>query len=297
MSDVLLADDPLYEELYDVRREAEAMGNFIERDVTAEIATLRAQAPVHQGKLRELLDLLGHDRHANGIGRQHYTVLSYEACEAAFRNPGVFSNTIQMDPRIGEKGTGLLEIDPPRHRAYRRTVQPKFQMNEATSWWRTRTIDSIVEQLIERLARHDRAELNIDYCARIPVYTITTAIGLHGDEALRFRHAYLNSTSSSRNIPMAQRIANFPPGRNPAARPGRRTAPPAAGRSHQLPARHHAQPARHPAPPADRRRNHHSRQAHHGGRRWHLVAPDRHHPVRAADPSRAVGRRSRPTAA
>ena len=49
-SDVLTADDPLYEELYDVRREAEAMGNFIERDVTAEIAALRAQAPVHKGK-------------------------------------------------------------------------------------------------------------------------------------------------------------------------------------------------------------------------------------------------------
>ena len=57
MTDVLLADDPLYNELYDVRREAEAMGNFIERDVTPEIAALRAQAPVHKGKLRELLGL------------------------------------------------------------------------------------------------------------------------------------------------------------------------------------------------------------------------------------------------
>ncbi len=145
MTDVLLADDPLYRELYDVRREAEAMGNFIERDVTPEIAALRAQAPVHKGKLRELLDLPHHDRHVNGIGRQHYTVLSYEACEAAFRNPAVFSNKIQMDPQIGEKGTGLLEIDPPRHRAYRRTVQPKFQMNEAMGWWREKTIDGIVE--------------------------------------------------------------------------------------------------------------------------------------------------------
>ncbi|MDE2302199.1 MAG: cytochrome P450 [Sphingomonadales bacterium] len=207
-SDVLTADDPLYEELYDVRREAEAMGNFIERDVTAEIAALRAQAPVHKGKLRELLGLPGHERHANGAGRQHYTVLTYDACEAAFRNPAVFSNTIQMDPKAGP-GTGLLEIDPPRHRAYRRAIQPKFQMNEALGWWRKRTIDGIVERLIERLARRPGAELNLDFCARIPVYTITTAIGLHGDEALRFRHAYLNSTSSSRNIPTEQRIENF----------------------------------------------------------------------------------------
>ena len=58
------------------------------------------------------------------------------------------------------------------------------------------------------MAQGDRAELNLDFCARIPVYTITTGIGLDGDEALRFRHAYLNSTSSSRNVTMEDRIRN-----------------------------------------------------------------------------------------
>lgn len=208
--DVLTADDPLYEELYDVRREAEAMGNLVERDVTPDIHALRAQAPVHKGRLRELLGLpVSYERHQYAIGRQHYTVLSYEACEAAFRNPAVFSNKVQMDPVVGEKGTSLLELDPPRHRAYRRTVQPKFQMNEALTWWRNRTIDAIIERLIERLSAGERADLNLDYCARIPVYTITTALGLRGDEALRFRHAYLNSTSASRNIPIEDRRRNF----------------------------------------------------------------------------------------
>ncbi|MCB2079037.1 MAG: cytochrome P450 [Novosphingobium sp.] len=208
--DVLTADDPLYDELYDVRREAESMGNFIERDVTPEIHALRAEAPVHKGKLREILGLpMSYERHQMAVGRQHWTVLSYEACEAAFRNPGVFSNKVQMDPKVGEKGTGLLELDPPRHRAYRRTVQPKFQMNEALTWWREKTIDGIIERLIDRMAKNERAELNIEYCARIPVYTITTALGLHGDEALRFRHAYLNSTSASRKVTMEERMKNF----------------------------------------------------------------------------------------
>jgi len=207
--DVLTSDDPLYEELYDVRREAESMGNFLDRDVTQEIHALRAQAPVHKGKLRELLGLpLSYERHQNAIGRQHYTALTWEACESAFRNPGVFSNKVQMDPKVGEKGTALLELDPPRHRAYRRTVQPKFQLAEALGWWREKTIDGIIERLIERLSQKDRAELNLEYCARIPVYTITTALGLSGDEALRFRHAYLNSTSASRNVTMEDRIRN-----------------------------------------------------------------------------------------
>jgi hypothetical protein len=60
MSEVLLADDPLYSELYDVRKEAETIGNLIEHDVMPELHVLRAQAPVHVGRQRELLGLPHH---------------------------------------------------------------------------------------------------------------------------------------------------------------------------------------------------------------------------------------------
>jgi cytochrome P450 len=214
--DVLTADDPLYEELYDVRREAEAVGNAIDVGaVMPEVHRLRARAPVHKGKLREILGLPAHDRHVFAIGRPHWTILSYDACEAAFRDPRTFSNSVQGHPNpAGENTMGILEMDPPMHRAYRRTIQPKFLMPEALGWWREKTIDGIVERLIGRMANTqsrgggDRADLNLDFCARIPVYTITTAIGLDGDEALRFRHAYLNSTSSSRTVTTEQRIEN-----------------------------------------------------------------------------------------
>ena len=206
MSDVLLAEDPLYEELYDVRREAEAVGNLIERDVMPDIHALRAKAPVHKGKLRDLLGLPHHDRHIYAAGRQHYTVLGYEACEAAFRDPKTFSSLVSHHPNPASEMTmGLLEMDGPMHRAYRRTIQPKFLMPEAMDWWRKRTIDSIVERLIARMAEKDRADLNIDFCARVPVYTITTAIGLDGDEALRFRNAYLRS-GAARGVSMEERI-------------------------------------------------------------------------------------------
>jgi cytochrome P450 len=214
-TDVLTADDPLYEELYDVRKEAESVGNSVEvAAIMPAVHAMRAQGPVIKGRLRELLGLPLHERHARAAGRPHWTVLSYEACEAAFRDPAVFSNSVQgHDNPAGEKAMGILEMDPPMHRAYRRTIQPKFNMPEALGWWREHTIDTIIERLISRMAKGakngvGRADLNLDYCARIPVYTITTAIGLDGDEALRFRHAYLNSTSSSRSVTMEQRIAN-----------------------------------------------------------------------------------------
>jgi cytochrome P450 len=208
--DVLTADDPLYDELYDVTNEAMAIGNWVDvNSIMPQLHKFRAAAPVHKGRVRELLGLPHHDRHIRAAGRQHFTALTYEACEAAFRDPQTFSNSVQGHAsELDQYSMGILEMDPPVHRAYRRTIQPKFLMPEAMGWWRKRTIDNIVHRLIERLAKGERADLNIDFCARIPVYTITTAIGLDGDEALRFRHAYMNSTSSSRNVTMADRIAN-----------------------------------------------------------------------------------------
>ncbi len=210
VQDVLTADDPLYDELNDVTNEALAMGNWVDLNgVMPRLHGLRAKAPVHKGRVRELLGLPHHDRHIRAAGRQHHTALTYQACEDAFRDPKTFSNSVQGHAsELDQYAMGILEMDPPVHRAYRRTIQPRFLMPEAMNWWRKRTIDSIVERLIARMAASDRADLNIDFCARVPVYTITTAIGLDGDEALSFRQAYLNSTSASRKVTMEQRIAN-----------------------------------------------------------------------------------------
>jgi len=210
VQDVLTADDPLYDELYDVTNEAMAIGNWVDVNaIMPQLHKFRAQAPVHKGRVRELLGLPHHDRHIRAAGRQHFTALTYEACEAAFRDPQTFSNSVQgHTSELDKYSMGILEMDPPVHRAYRRTIQPKFLMPEAMGWWRGRTIDNIIHRLIERLAKGERADLNIDFCARIPVYTITTAIGLDGDDALRFRHAYMNSTSSSRNVTKEDRIRN-----------------------------------------------------------------------------------------
>ena len=206
--DVLTTDDPLYDELYDVTNEAMSIGNWVDvGEIMPRLHALRAQAPVHKGRVRELLGLPLHDRHVRAVGRQHFTALTYEACEAGFRDPQTFSNSVQGHTTDQDKySMGILEMDPPMHRAYRRTIQPKFLMPEAMGWWRSRTIDGIVQRLIERMAQGERADLNLDFCARIPVYTITTGIGLDGDEALRFRHAYLHSTSQSRDTTMEDRI-------------------------------------------------------------------------------------------
>ena len=208
MLDVLVADDPLYEELYDVRREAQQMGNLIERDMNPAMNELRDRAPVQVGFLRELLGLPPHHRHVMAVGRQGYTCFTFQACNAAFRDSERFSTRICHHPSAtGEQRLGILEMDEPQHAAYRSTIQPMFVKPRTLTWWRERWINDIVAALVEKLKAHDRAELNLQLCARVPVHTITRAIGMEGDDALVFRVALLRSGAVGRLPPEELRAA------------------------------------------------------------------------------------------
>jgi cytochrome P450 len=199
MTDVLIADDPLYEELYDIRREAMEIGNLIEEDVNPQLNQLRGTAPVQKGYLRELLNLphLGH-RMAMAQGRDGYTCFSFDACEQAFRDGESFSTTILSSPsETGERRLAFLEMDDPEHRSHRAAMQPMFIRPRTLGWWRHRWIDEIVAALVEALRPRERAELNIQFCARLPVHTITRAVGMDGDDSLDFRSALLKTTAHS----------------------------------------------------------------------------------------------------
>lgn len=209
MADLLTRDDPLYEELYDVRREALHAGNLVEEDMNPRLGALRDAGAVQQGYLRELLGLPAHKRHAVAAGRPGYTVLSFAACEAAFRDSGRFSSGIVHHPNPDdEQLMGILEMDGLQHLAYRKTLQPMFIKPRTLTWWRQRWINEIVEMLIDRLKRQDRAELNQEYCARVPVHTVTRAIGLEGEDALVFRNALMKSSPAPGNDPAAQKTAS-----------------------------------------------------------------------------------------
>jgi len=206
MTEVLTAHDPLYEELYDVRREAEEAGNLVEGDMNQRMNALRDIAPVQQGFLRELLGITEFQRHPAARGRQGYTCFTYQVCDQAFRDFTNFSNKImQMEPTPEGRPPrlGILEMDEPIHRAYRRTIQPKFSRPVAFKWWTEKWVQEIVDALMHALKKETRAELNLQLCARIPVHTITKAVGLEGNDALVFRNALVRSSASG-SIPMEE---------------------------------------------------------------------------------------------
>jgi len=199
MNNVLIADDSYYEELYDVRREAEHAGNFVEGDMNPAMNALRERAPVQKGFLRELLKLPHHQRHVFAIGRQGYTAFTWDACNTAFRDHERFSSRVMHTPsETGEQRLGILEMDEPQHRTFRATIQPMFLRPKTLTWWRDRFITEIVDTLIARIGQSDRAELNLQLCARVPVHTITRAIGMEGDDAIVFRQNLVRSSAHGR---------------------------------------------------------------------------------------------------
>ncbi len=204
---VLLADDALYDELYDVKHEAEASGNYIDIDPYPLMNALRDKAPFQKGLLRELMGLPPYQRSYGLRGLPGYTALGFEVCEAAFRNTQEFSNSSYSRPGQQEKSLGILEMDNPEHHAYRKAVQSLFLKSKALTWWREHWITEITEDLVGNLAGSDRSELNMQLCARLPVHTITRAVGLAGNDALVFRAALVRSMGN-RAGPQAQ-LANL----------------------------------------------------------------------------------------
>jgi cytochrome P450 len=191
-------DDDLYEALYDVRREAEEIGNYIDHDPYPTMNALRERAPVQNGFMRELMELPPFHRHKGSLDRKGYTCFSFDACEKAFRDNVNLSNNVYHFDGSPPKTMGILEMDNPEHHAFRRAVQSLFIRPKAQKWWREHFIDRLVDDLVVDLEGRDSAELNLQLCARVPVHTITRAVGLNGDDALLFRNA-LVGTSANRH--------------------------------------------------------------------------------------------------
>ncbi|MEU1981001.1 cytochrome P450 [Nocardia sp. NPDC019395] len=154
---------------------------------------LRAEAEVHPGVVHELT---GYSRPAMFAGlpepdRPHYSAFSFAACDTAYRNPDIFaSSPVPVDPNEGflQPLNSMLAMGGFQHRRYRSLVQPSFMPANA-QWWIRNWIDDVVHHLIDGFAGEGRAELNVDFCAAIPVLTITGSFGVPVSQALEIRAA------------------------------------------------------------------------------------------------------------
>jgi cytochrome P450 len=154
---------------------------------------LREEAPVHPGVVHELT---GFDQPAMFHGLPfpdlpHFSAFSYAACDKVYRNDKVFASSpgeVDLSGEGAEILNSMLSMGGNQHRRYRALVQPSFVPAKA-QWWIRNWIQATVDLLIDSFQDQGRAELNVDFCAAIPVLTITGSFGVPVEQALDIREA------------------------------------------------------------------------------------------------------------
>ena len=192
-----LLDVDRVKKLFDLRGSfLDLMGGSYHEDPYPVWKKLREQAPVHEGTLHDLSDFHG-QYFFHGLpfeDRPHFTAFSFEACDTAYRNNDLFSSA-GWDVDFSQPPSALnsmLAMGGERHKRYRALVQPSFVPANAT-WWIQNWIEETVQALIDSFINNGRAELNVDFCAAIPVLTITGSFGIPVERALDVRELGYNS--------------------------------------------------------------------------------------------------------
>jgi len=193
-------------ELFDLRGETYATrGGSFDVDPYRTFRRLRESGPVHPGAPHQELGWTG-DVFFQGLpypNRPHFTAYDFDTCSAVFRDEERFvSNPEPWPDETPMPDSAILFMDGKRHLRYRRLVQPSFAPARAI-WWLENWINETIDQLIEMIQAHDRADLNVDFCAPIPLLTITGSFGITVEEALKVRAAV---TSDGRGVDVLARL-------------------------------------------------------------------------------------------
>lgn len=197
----LLSDNPRYAEMFAVDKEGANSGVDPTRDYTDEINALREKAAVQPGTLRSLVGL-PEVAHSYGPERENYTFFSYRACEIGFRENLLFSSEgYNESPGVRTIGPTILSMVGKPHRRLRSAAQPLFKRPKVLGWWNKRWIEETVDALLDRLIGEEAVDLNPELCARLPMATVTRAIGLEGEDVLEFRHNLNRATFGAAKLP------------------------------------------------------------------------------------------------
>ncbi len=188
----LQLDPARLRELFDLSGEVYiSRGGAFGVDFNPIFNALRDEAPVHEGTPGPLAGFHGecvfeglpfHDR-------RHFTAFDFETCDLVMRDAERF--TPQPDAHV--KGSSLHEqtmlyMEGDQHRRYRMLVQPSFVPKRA-QWWIDQWIRTTVHALIDNIESTGRGDLNVAFCAPIPLLTICGSFGVSVADALDIRAA------------------------------------------------------------------------------------------------------------
>jgi cytochrome P450 len=179
-------------ELFDLSGEVYATrGGAFDVDVYPIFHALRESGPVHEGAPGPMVGFHG-EAVFEGLpfpDLPHYTAFDYATCDAVLRDTEAYTPSPHApgsEEYIYE--TTILYMEGERHRRYRTLVQPSFVPKRA-QWWIDRWIRVSVHSLIDSFEAYGRADLNVEFCAPIPLLTICGSFGVSVPDALDIRAA------------------------------------------------------------------------------------------------------------
>jgi cytochrome P450 len=185
-----LLDRQRLRELFDLGGDAYgSRGGAFSEDPYPTFHRLRESGPVHEGAPHEALGWKG-DVFFQGLpypNRLHFSAYDFDTVSTILRDDRCF--VTRVDPRPDEAAlpnAAILFMNGKEHRDYRTLVQPSFVPARAM-WWLDNWIKQIVGQLIDNFVHESRVDLNVDFCAPIPLLTITQSFGITVEQALDVR--------------------------------------------------------------------------------------------------------------
>jgi cytochrome P450 len=179
-------------ELFDLRSSVYTrLGGGYEEDPYPAFHRLRERGPVHEGTVGRLIGFDGPE-FFQGLPfpeRPHFSAFDFETCDAIMRDPEIFSSSSLLPGSgSGYVEQSMLAMDGEQHRRYRALVGPSF-LPRRMGWWIENWIDGTVHALIDGFQANGRADLNVEFCAAIPLLTICGSFGISADQALDIRAA------------------------------------------------------------------------------------------------------------
>src|SRR6266540_1172622 len=140
------------------------------RDPYPEFHRLQRLGPIHQ---------------VEAFGQNVPFVYSYDDVDRILKDSETFSSTVFEKSLVMVFGPTILAMDGHEHIAHRGVIASAFRL-KALEDWKTKLIEPIVHQLLDRIASRGEAELVKEFNFRFPIQVIAQMLGIPREDSAMF---------------------------------------------------------------------------------------------------------------
>lgn len=157
-------------------------------DLPQRLAKLRHDAPVHAGKMWELLGLGAAPNRVRRDAPREFAVVGYDAAAHLLRDPTLCSSRIWRNTAEITWGYNMVVMDDPDHRRYRGLIEQAFT-RRAMEHIESEIVSPVIDRVIDGFAGRGRADLVREFTFRFPIRIIAKLLGLP-DADIRQYHVW-----------------------------------------------------------------------------------------------------------